>query len=122
MPRMKRAPEPAVLKPTFRLGLKAGIAMGPGKAALLEAVDATGSILAAAQALGMSYRRAWLLVQSMNEHFREPLVEKSRGGSSRGGARLTDFGRRALEQYRGLERLAVAAIERPSVEFRKLLK
>src|SRR3546814_3854593 len=68
------------------------IAMGPGKADLLEAISAQGSISAAGRALGMSYRRTWLLVDVMNRCFRAPLVETAAGGSHGGGARLTTLG------------------------------
>jgi molybdate transport system regulatory protein len=80
------------------------IAFGPGKADLLEAIQATGSIAAAARAMGMSYRRAWLLVEVMNRCFRKPLVETGRGGSERGGTSLTPLGRSALARYRSLQR------------------
>lgn len=108
--------------PTFRLELKAGIAMGPGKAALLEALETTGSITAASELLGMSYRRAWLLVSSMNEHFHEPLVETARGGARRGGAVVTEFGRRVLGEYRAMEDAAARAIVQRARQFARLLR
>lgn len=83
------------------------IAIGPGKAALLEAIAQTGSISAAARAMGMSYRRAWLLVDAMNRCFREPLVETQPGGGRGAGARLSEAGRAVLEAYRAV----VAAAE-----------
>ena len=83
------------------------IAMGPGKAALLDAIAAHGSISAAARAIGMSYRRAWLLVDTMNRCWAEPLVETAAGGSKGGGARISEAGRAVLADYRALE----AAIE-----------
>jgi molybdate transport system regulatory protein len=76
--------------------------MGPGKADLLEAIAGEGSISAAARALGMSYRRAWLLVDTMNRCFREPLVEAHAGGGRSAGARLTPAGEAALAAYRAL--------------------
>ena len=79
------------------------IAMGPGKAALLDAIAATGSISAAGRALGMSYRRAWLLVDVMNRCWEEPLVETAAGGSHGGGARVTPLGMEILAAYRKLE-------------------
>lgn len=93
-----------------RLKLKAQIlkgdliAFGPGKADLLDAIDSTGSITKAARTLGMSYRRAWELVDAMNECFRAPLVEARRGGAAHGGARVTPLGREVLQRYRMLER------------------
>lgn len=92
-----------------RLYCGSEIAMGPGKADLLEAIAATGSISAAGRALGMSYRRTWLLVDAMNRCWRAPLVETAAGGSSGGGARLTDAGREVLGRYRALERRIAAA-------------
>jgi molybdate transport system regulatory protein len=79
------------------------IAFGPGKADLLEAIAKTGSIAGAAREMGMSYRRAWLLVDVMNRSFRKPLVETGRGGSQRGGASLTGLGRSMLAHYRSLQ-------------------
>lgn len=88
------------------------IAMGPGKADLLDAIDRTGSISGAAKALGMSYRRAWLLVDAMNRCWREPLVMTAPGGTARGGgARVTPFGASICESYRALQRRAGLADE-----------
>ena len=88
----------------FKLQLYCGdeIAMGPGKADLLEAIAREGSISAAGRALGMSYRRAWLLVDAMNRCFKEPLVETHPGGGKSAGARLTAAGEEALAAYRAL--------------------
>src|SRR6478735_8854234 len=78
------------------------IAMGPGKADLLEAIAREGSISAAGRALGMSYRRAWMLVDAMNRCFHAPLVEAHPGGGKNAGARLTPKGTAALAAYRAL--------------------
>lgn len=85
------------------------IAMGPGKADLLEAIDREGSISGAGRAMGMSYRRAWLLVDAMNRCWDPPLVEAVAGGSHERGARLTEAGRRVLDRYRALQALLAAA-------------
>ena len=92
----------ARLKLKLQLYCGEEIAMGPGKADLLEAIRDTGSISAAGRALGMSYRRAWLLVDAMNRCFREPLVETHPGGGKQAGARVTPEGEKALATYRGL--------------------
>lgn len=90
------------------------IAMGPGKADLLEAIGAHGSISAAGRAMGMSYRRAWLLVDVMNRCWREPLVETSAGSSQHGGgARLTALGQTVLAHYRALQAGVAAAASGP---------
>lgn len=94
----------------FRLQLKHGTALGPGKVELLERIAASGSIRAAAEEMAMGYRTAWQMVQSMNEHFIAPLVEQQRGGSSRGGAQLTATGLKALKTYRAMEQHALKAI------------
>jgi molybdate transport system regulatory protein len=101
-----------VIEARLRLRLTAGddIAIGPGKADLLEAIAATGSIAAAGRRLDMSYRRAWLLVETMNRCFRQPVVEAAKGGPSGGGARLTELGRDVLTRYRRMETLAGEAI------------
>ncbi|WCT74864.1 LysR family transcriptional regulator [Sphingomonas naphthae] len=84
-------------------------AIGPGKADLLEAIVAEGSISGAGRALGMSYRKTWLLVDSMNRCWVERLVETSAGGGKGGGARLTDCGRAVLAGYRAMEAEIAAA-------------
>lgn len=88
-----------------RLRLKAGdtIALGPGKAQLLELIRQHNSISAAARAMNMSYRRAWLLVDTMNSCFREPLVVTATGGSRGGGASLSPVGEKVLALYRSYE-------------------
>ncbi len=105
----------------FRLVLEPDIAIGPGKADLLEGVRDTGSIAAAARRLGMSYKHAWLLVESMNRCFREPLVAASKGGSARGGARLTPTGEEVLARYRRIEALMAATAEAEVAGLRRLL-
>ena len=94
--------------PRFRLRLVFGPEewMGPGKAELLEHIEATGSISAAGREMGMSYKRAWQLVDTMNAMFRAPLVQSSRGGAKGGGAVLTDEGHAVLSEYRALEEKA----------------
>ena len=86
------------------------IVLGPGKAALLDAIHRTGSIRAAAEELEMSYMRAWTLVRTMNAAFRSPLVEKERGGAGQGGAQLTERGERILTLYRKMEEKAEKSI------------
>lgn len=97
----KPAPRPGLGH--LRVVLEDGFYMGPGRADLLEGIDTTGSISAAGKAMGMSYKRAWGLVQALNEGFGVPLVETSRGGSGQGGASLTDTGRRVLALYRAMQ-------------------
>ncbi|QHJ00360.1 LysR family transcriptional regulator [Xylophilus rhododendri] len=88
------------------------IALGPGKVDMLQAVALTGSISAAARQMGMSYKRAWTLIEEINQAFKSPAVAKSAGGSNGGGASLTPLGEELVKQYRALEdaaRLAGAA-------------
>ena len=85
------------------------IAFGPGKADLLDAIHASGSISAAGRTLGMGYRRAWALVDTMNQCFRSPLVEAAPGGARGGGARVTPLGLEVLKVYRELVAKAEAA-------------
>jgi len=89
---------------------KGGAAMGPGKAELVERIGRTGSISAAAREMGMSYRRAWQLVESLNKTFREPIVATAIGGTRGGGARVTVFGKRLVKRFRAMEGKASAAI------------
>lgn len=94
---------PVRLKVKLQIWLGDDIALGPGKAELLSWLDQTGSISAAARAMGLSYRRAWLMVDTMNRCFTAPLVETVHGGAKGGGARLSPFGRAVLEEYRNLD-------------------
>lgn len=92
------------------------IAMGPGKADLLDAIDATGSISGAGRAMGMSYRRTWLLVDAMNRCWSEALVETVSGGSSDKGAHITPLGRSILSHYRSLQDQIASAATCPDRE------
>jgi molybdate transport system regulatory protein len=93
----------------IRVDLDPGGAVGPGKIALLEQIDALGSISAAGRAMKMSYRRAWELIDSINQCFREAVVSTQHGGASGGGATLTPFGRELVTRYRAIERQAERA-------------
>ena len=106
-------------KPRWRITGSATVALGPGKADLLEAIDESGSISAAAKALGMSYRRAWVLVATMNAAFRERLVETS--PRRRAGAKLSPSGRKVLRLYRRIESRSVAAVRRETTALLRLL-
>ena len=90
----------------LRLDFAPGTRLGPGKIALLEEIDRTGSISAAGRALGMSYRRAWLLVDDLNKLFGAPVVATQLGGSHGGGASLTELGNDLVARFRALERAA----------------
>jgi len=87
----------------FRIDLGAGRAVGPGKIALLEHIGARGSLSQAARDLGMSYRRAWELLEALNRSFRERVVATSTGGRGGGGATLTPFGMALIRGYRDFE-------------------
>ena len=84
----------------IRLLLSGPLAFGPGKAELLERIQTTGSLSAAAAEMEMSYMKAWKMVRGLNERFREPLVTLSRGGDQHGGALLTPAGQKLLDLYR----------------------
>jgi molybdate transport system regulatory protein len=94
---------------TLRVDFGGNRAIGPGKVRLLEAIHDTGSISQAGRALGMSYRRAWLLVDDMNHCFSEPVIDAQPGGAQGGGAALTTFGRELVRNYRAIEAAATAA-------------
>lgn len=96
-------------KLTLRVDLGGGRALGPGKIRLLEAIEKAGSISQAGRTLGMSYRRAWLLVDDMNHCFRDPVIDAQPGGAHGGGAILTPFGRKLVERYRAIEADALVA-------------
>ncbi len=85
------------------LVLNSGSRIGPGKAALLESIESTGSISAAARAMGMDYKRAWTLIDSLNQAFTSPAVERATGGTGGGGAVLTELGSDLVARYRKLE-------------------
>jgi molybdate transport system regulatory protein len=97
-----------------RLWIERGgqVVLGKGRVALLEAIEKQHSIRKAAASVGMSYRRAWLLVQSMNDAASQPLVEAAKGGANGGGATLTDYGKSAIVTYHGLEAAVHKAAER----------
>ena len=85
---------------------ESGARIGPGKAKLLQSIRDTGSISAAARDMGMSYKRAWLLLDSMNQAFTEPVTTATPGGAGGGGAVLTPFGAEVLERYRRIHERA----------------
>lgn len=96
--------------------------MGPGKAELLEGIRDTGSIAAAGRRMGMSYKRAWMLVEEMNAAWQPPLVSSARGGAGGGGAQLTDTGAEVLRLYREVMARAEAATEEPIAALQRFLK
>jgi molybdate transport system regulatory protein len=99
---------------SIRLRLMQGdtIAFGPGKASLLQAIERTGSISAAAREMEMSYRRAWLLVEEMNRCFRQPLVVTATGGARGGGASITALAHEVIASYRHMQKKAGSAVEK----------
>jgi molybdate transport system regulatory protein len=113
-----------LIRKVVRIGIPLGdcYAMGPGKADLLDAIHATGSISAAGRKLGMSYRRAWLLVDEMNRCFLTPVVEARLGGTGGGGARVTELGHEALRRYRELQDQAWVAVRKSIHEYQHLLQ
>lgn len=96
--------------PRLRVVIEPDVAIGPGKADLLEAIRDTGSISAAGRRLGMSYRRAWMLVDELNRHLGAPVVEAVTGGAKGGGSALTRVGDEVLGRYRSMEQSCRAAI------------
>ena len=115
--------DPLVRK-VVRIGIPLGdcYAMGAGKADLLDAIHEAGSISAAGRKLGMSYRRAWLLVDEMNRCFSAPLVEAHLGGAGGGGAQVTELGLEAVRRYRELQGLAWEAVRQSVQEYSRMLK
>jgi molybdate transport system regulatory protein len=97
------------------------IAVGPGKIALLEEIERTRSISAAARALGMSYRRAWLLVDELNRSLREPAVATATGGAHGGGSTVTANGLALIQRYRAIETAAAAAAKKEIEELKRML-
>jgi len=113
---------PRPLVPKIRILIGAVVAIGPGRADLLAAIARTGSISAAAREMGMSYRRAWLLVEAMNSAFKRPLVETATGGRRGGGARLTTHGEEVLDGYRAMEAKAARSVAPDLARFTALLR
>ena len=107
---------------TLRVDFGASRSIGPGKIRLLEAIDRTGSISQAGRSLGMSYRRAWLLIDDMNQCFRDPVVNAKPGGSQGGGAVLTGFGAELIRDYRAIETAATDAAEKRLRDLEAALK
>ena len=122
MPKRSNKPSSPAVNPRIRVVCGGDIALGPGKVDLLALVSETGSIREAAERMHMSYMRAWTLIKTMNNCFKEPLVEAVRGGRRGGGARLTETGRTALALYQGMEKSCLAATEDDWVSLKKLLR
>jgi molybdate transport system regulatory protein len=114
-------PAPLTLEPSLRLNSGRRFAFGPGKADLLARIEATGSISEAAKSMEMSYMRAWQIVKSLDTAFAEPLVLKSRGGKTKGGATLSDTGREVLSLYRAMQTATHTACEKPLRKLEHLL-
>ena len=110
------------LLPRLRIMMGQEIALGPGKVDLLEAINRTGSISSAARELGLSYRRAWDLVDAMNRCFRVPLVARVTGGKGGGGANLSDLGKQVARLYRQMETKTHAVVREEWNEIQKSLK
>lgn len=105
----------------LRVTIRGDAYVGPGRADLLALIAETGSISAAGKAMGMSYKRAWGLVQALNDGFGTPLVETSRGGVAQGGAVLTALGEAVLSRYRHMEAATRDAIADDLAELQKLI-
>lgn len=112
----------AVARTRIRVLFGSAFAIGPGKADLLQAVEEAGSISEAARQMNMSYRRAWLLIDTMNRCFREPVVDTATGGKGGGGARITSFGKTVLRQYRAMEASASASVAKRMGSFSRMLR
>ena len=106
----------------LRIGSDPERALGPGKIALLEAIHETGSISAAGRKLGMSYRRAWLLVDALNRSFTQPVTTTATGGREGGGTTLTPAGIEIVRRYRRIEAMAAAATAREIQALQKMMR
>lgn len=108
----------------FRMRIRSGdtVALGPGKVDLLEAVQEHGSISAAARSLGMSYRRAWLLIDELNRSLKSPATISEQGGQSGGGCALTPVGENIVRLYREVESEAQAACAAQIAALTKLIR
>lgn len=108
-------------RPRVRIVFDNGVRIGPGKIDLLEAIATTGSIAAAGRSLGMSYRRAWILVDEIGHVFARPVVITSTGGARGGGARLTEFGLALVHAYRRVEQRTQRAMCEEFASFEEAL-
>jgi molybdate transport system regulatory protein len=108
-------PKIAAVHVRIRVDFDSGASIGPGKVALLEQIAAHGSLSQAARVLGLSYRRAWLLLDDINHSFAEPVVVTATGGRRGGGAQLTPFGQELVTRYREFEQ----ATERQALSRRR---
>jgi molybdate transport system regulatory protein len=108
--------------PRFRIFRGGDIALGPGKAELLALIGQTGSINKAARRMGMSYMRAWSLVQTMNRCFKKPLVFVTHGGKGGGGAELTETGGKVVALYQQMEQAGLRATSVSWKQLRRLLR
>ena len=102
-------PQPYLIHP--RIYLSPDLIVGPGKIELLKAVRDTGSISAAARTIGMSYKRAWYLLDTLNKGFHQPVFEASPGGRGGGGARLTALGETLIASYTAIAAACAAAAD-----------
>jgi molybdate transport system regulatory protein len=92
------------------IAFESGARIGPVQARLLESIHRTGSISAAARQIGLPYKRAWIILDTINQAFRRPVVEAATGGKGGGGATLTGFGADVLERYRKITATAERAV------------
>ena len=110
------------IRPRYRITSGEDVALGPGKVELLDHLHRTGSISEAARQMGMSYNRAWLLIRTMNQCFKKPIVAALRGGAGGGKAELTETGKRALDLYHSLNAESLRAIQKTWRAIRTLLR
>lgn len=116
----KSRPKTSPAATRLRVVLAPGVFLGPGKGDLLDGIAATGSISAAGRAMGMSYKRAWMLVETLNGYFRSPLVQAATGGRAGGGAQLTPLGKQVLEHYRAMTKATEKACAAQVAALQKL--
>lgn len=106
----------------LRVYFGTNVPLGPGKADLLEHIQETGSIAAAGRAMAMSYRRAWLLIEELNQMFTRPVVTTSKGGTGGGGgAKLTALGKDVLDRYRNMEQVTARAIAKDLAALQRVI-
>jgi len=118
----KRSPQKNPKSPRVRILIGAATALGPGKVELLQAIDRHRSISGAAREMGMSYRRAWVLVDTMNRCFTSDLVVTATGGKGGGGAEVSPLGLDVMRRYREMEDKAAKSVEAEARAFAALLK